>query len=320
MKDLIIQNLSTLKRDCQPFKRKFYDSAIGAIEKMEIEGIMERQTFADIDGIGKKISEKIIRIRDTGRNLDEVDKINAANDDQGFDIGLIFGIGPTKKQKLVELHGPFRDIKHFDESDKKYDFLTSAQRIGVQYFSDIQQPIPRVEMLQHEKLIRKEKNQYLSLNITGSFRRGAQSSGDIDVLIHTTENKSKELALNEFVGSLKSTGYIKEELAFGKSKYMGIAKLPNCHISRRIDIMITDSEEFFFSLLYFTGSDEFNRDMRSHALEKGYSLNEKGMKDLKSGSLVQGVFDSERVIFEFLGLEYVPPEKRTKGAVRPVVA
>lgn len=319
MKDLIIQNLRTLRSDCQAFKRKFYDSAIVAIENMQLVEIMERRNFADINGIGKKISEKIIQIRDTGANLEEVDKIDAGNSAQGFDIGLIFGIGPTKKHNLIESYGPFRDIQHFDESDKKQDFLTSAQRIGVKFFSDIQQPIPRVEMRQHEQLIQQKKNELISFNITGSYRRGAQSSGDIDVLIHTTVNGSTEVALNDFVASLKSAGYIKADLAFGKSKYMGIAKLPDSLVSRRIDIMITGSDEYYFSLLYFTGSDEFNKDMRSYALEKGYSLNEKGIKDVKSGSLVRGVFDSERAIFTFLGLEFVAPHKRTKGAVRSIV-
>lgn len=43
---------------------------------------------------------------------------------------------------------------------------------------------------------------------------------------------------------------------------------------RRIDIRLIPFDQYFFGILYFTGSDEFNRQMRSHALEKGFTLNE----------------------------------------------
>ena len=33
-------------------------------------------------------------------------------------------------------------------------------------------------------------------------------------------------------------------------------------------------DQFFCGILYFTGSDEFNRRMRQHALEKGFTINE----------------------------------------------
>ena len=33
-------------------------------------------------------------------------------------------------------------------------------------------------------------------------------------------------------------------------------------------------DQYYCGILYFTGSDEFNRQMRQHALEKGFTLNE----------------------------------------------
>ena len=32
--------------------------------------------------------------------------------------------------------------------------------------------------------------------------------------------------------------------------------------------------QYFFGMLYFTGSDMFNKEMRTHSLEKGFTLNE----------------------------------------------
>lgn len=57
--------------------------------------------------------------------------------------------------------------------------------------------------------------------------------------------------------------------------YMGIAKVGTIH--RRIDLKIYPRESFGFALLYFTGSDHFNRSMRLYAQKNGYSLSDHGL-------------------------------------------
>lgn len=59
----------------------------------------------------------------------------------------------------------------------------------------------------------------------------------------------------------------------------GVCVLPTSEGSpppthRRIDIRLIPFDQYYFGILYFTGSDQFNRQMRSHALEKGFTLNE----------------------------------------------
>ena len=34
------------------------------------------------------------------------------------------------------------------------------------------------------------------------------------------------------------------------------------------------NDQYYCGILYFTGSDEFNRRMRQHALDKGFTINE----------------------------------------------
>ena len=43
---------------------------------------------------------------------------------------------------------------------------------------------------------------------------------------------------------------------------------------RRIDIRLVPIDQYYFGTLYFTGSDMFNKQMRAHALEQGFTLNE----------------------------------------------
>lgn len=51
---------------------------------------------------------------------------------------------------------------------------------------------------------------------------------------------------------------------------------------RRIDIRIIPHDQYYCALLYFTGSDAFNRDMRTVALEKGFTLNEYSIRPIGS--------------------------------------
>ena len=43
---------------------------------------------------------------------------------------------------------------------------------------------------------------------------------------------------------------------------------------RRIDLRLIPIDQYYFGTLYFTGSDMFNKQMRAHALEQGFTLNE----------------------------------------------
>jgi len=58
---------------------------------------------------------------------------------------------------------------------------------------------------------------------------------------------------------------------------MGVCKLDLDEYYRRIDIKVYPRSQYAFALLYFTGSDYFNRSMRRYAELKGYSLSDHGL-------------------------------------------
>ena len=74
--------------------------------------------------------------------------------------------------------------------------------------------------------------------------------------------------------------------------------------------MITKPEEYPFAILYFTGSKDFNTQMRQHALDKDLSMNEYSLKHSSDKSVVDHVFKTERDIFDYLEYPYVEPWKR----------
>jgi DNA polymerase (family X) len=81
-------------------------------------------------------------------------------------------------------------------------------------------------------------------------------------------------------------------------------------VHRRIDIMYTTPEEYPFAILYFTGSMEFNQQMRKDILETGLTLNEYSLRDNLTKLKVNHTFATEQDIFAYLGYPYVEPTKR----------
>jgi DNA polymerase (family 10) len=62
------------------------------------------------------------------------------------------------------------------------------------------------------------------------------------------------------------------------------------------------------ALIYFTGSKSHNIRIREMAVRKGLKLSEYGLFDAKSGDLI--VAESEEVVYERLGLPFIPPTLR----------
>ena len=159
----------------------------------------------------------------------------------------------------------------------------------------------------------KEKIVY-TLEVVGSYRRGAANSGDIDVLLCFPTLSDENVAgkwFGKFCDELVRMGYMEEILAIGPKKCMGISRISSATKARRLDVLVTPKEQYAYALLYFTGSQKFNIAMRKHALERGYTMNEHGMVPLEgSNKPLPPIMKEERDIFTFLEYSYVPPSER----------
>uniref|UniRef100_A0A8C9RXT6 Polymerase (DNA directed), beta n=1 Tax=Scleropages formosus TaxID=113540 RepID=A0A8C9RXT6_SCLFO len=159
--------------------------------------------------------------------------------------------------------------------------------------------------------------------ICGSYRRGAASSGDIDILLthpsFTSQSEKQPRLLHAVVDHLESVGFITDTLSKGDTKFMGVCQLDRGeeeeeYPHRRIDIRLIPKDQYYCGVLYFTGSDIFNKNMRTHALEKGFTLNEYTIRPLG----VTGVagepllVDSEKDIFDYIQWKYREPKDRSE--------
>jgi DNA polymerase lambda len=157
----------------------------------------------------------------------------------------------------------------------------------------------------------------------GSYRRGKQTCGDVDILVTRTDDKPVTGMLNLILERLEAKDFLKERLSHprqsdkGSQSYMGVCKLPEDPHYRRIDIKCYPKAQWGFALLYFTGSDYFNRSMRLYAERQGYSLSDHGLtpvtkvnkQKVAKGLRVTGCA-TEREVFEKLGLPYKEPHER----------
>lgn len=275
--------------------------------------ITSPEQLKGMKGIGTTIYQKLVDFAATGtlRVLEESKEYMAKK--RAMDVfANIYGVGEKKAEELID-----SGIQTMEELEKrKAEVLNDKQIIGLKYYSDILQRIPRTEIQEYEAIFKDafpKDVECSRFEVVGSYRRGMPDSGDIDVIITSSHLSVFRL----FVDELIARKIIVEVLSRGNSKCLVIAKLPSSKYARRVDFLYTTPEEYPFSVLYFTGSKEFNTVMREHALSMNFTLNEHGlsvMENKKKGELVNHVFTDEKSIFDFLNMEYKKPTERINGS------
>jgi NAD-dependent DNA ligase/DNA polymerase/3'-5' exonuclease PolX len=324
------------KNQGEHFKSVAYTKAINELHKYlkSSQVSTEALSYNDLKklklpNIGKTILEKYDEFLKTGTlEVVEREKANPVNI-----FANIYGIGPIKAKELVtkknivtleQLRGQQNNIQ-----ENKLPLLNTKQQIGLKYYEDLLKRIPRTEIEEFKELLTQNFSETLIENsetqennnfeIVGSFRRNKSDSGDIDLII-TSYNNNKSIFEN-FIKKLVAKHIVVELLSKGETKCLTIGKLLKDNaIPRRIDFLYSLPQEYAFSILYFTGSKEFNTSMRQHALNVGLTLNEHGFHKMSTSNSqrskeekISKLFKSEKDIFDFLCMEYKEPHERIDG-------
>lgn len=316
-KDKILEKLEVLRLADEyrknPFPVKAYAAAMEAIESLG-KPITSVEDVKGVKGVGEKIRLKIQEIIETG-TLKASDEAAATLPLEAYKtLKDLHGIGPSKAAELIGKGiTTVQQLRTAAEENSK--LLTAAQKLGLKYYEDALRRIPRDEMREHESLILAALDSQFDATIVGSYRRGAASSGDIDVLLTLPDTMSKKEQgdLFEYMITLLKEVYIVDTLSSGKTKFLGYCRLDEDHPVRRLDLLMIPKAEYACAILYFTGSKDFNVAFRSYALEKGYTLNEHRLEATKEGVAPVPPFETEKDIFDFLGLKYVEPTLRRDG-------
>ncbi|XP_055776040.1 DNA polymerase beta [Salvelinus fontinalis] len=302
-------------------KYNTYRKAASVISKYP-QKIKNGEEAKKLDGVGKEIAKKIDEFLQTG-TLKKLEKIR--NDDTSSSINFltrVTGIGPAAARKFFD-----EGVKTLEDLKKIEHKLNHHQQIGLKYFEEFEKRIPRTEMTKMETLIMQElelvDTDYIG-TICGSYRRGAESSGDIDILLthpnYTSVDEKQPKLLHAVVEHFESIGFITDTLSKGDTKYMGVCQLQRNdedeeeYLHRRIDIRLIPKDQYYCGVLYFTGSDIFNKNMRTHALEKGFTLNEYTIRPVGVTGMAGEplMVDSEKDVFDYIQWKYREPKERSE--------
>lgn len=237
----------------------------------------------------------------------------------------IYGIGPSHAKELCEyfnkenIYSENEKVIRHHLKDKKIFYTLPIITKTDLLFNPIKQ-IPRNII----HLIDGELKKYLTgtkFEIAGSYRRNKMISRDVDIVML---RKKKTDIVNEMIQKINTHSkvlYIYKPYARGDEKASIIFEIyvpfdlrnnlimtTTKKVRIKVDIFLCNPEEFMFTLLFATGSGDFNVRMRAIAKNQGYLLNQRGLFDKKSGEKIH--IKNEKHLFSVLNIEYKNPEDR----------
>lgn len=137
----------------------------------------------------------------------------------------------------------------------------------------------------------------LQVVVAGSYRRGQETVGDLDILVSAKSNspvmqhfvKYDEVTKVVSKGSTRATVFLRNGL--------------------QVDLRVIEPISFGAALHYFTGNKAHNIQVRKLAQQRGLKINEYGV--FKGDKRISG--KTEASVFKAVGLPYIPPELRSGG-------
>ena len=300
-----IADLLEIKSE-NPFKIRAYRNASETIaHATEKLACLNEEQLRAIPGIGKDLASKVREIAETGEARYHQDLL------QQFpptilDLLHLQGVGP----KTVALLYSELDVKTIEELEaacndgrvrglkglgpKKEQLILRAcaerkQHTGRHLLSEAAEAARLLI-----DYLRAECPAVVFENV-GSIRRGADTSGDIDILATGHDpHVMSTFTMYKLVERILGHGDTKSSVRL----WGGI----------QADLRLVPEESRGAAMQYFTGSKSHNIALRDRAISRGFKLNEYGLFRVDDGSLVAGRTEAE--IYDALGLPEIPPELR----------
>ncbi len=289
-----------------PFRIRAYRNAGANIRELtgDIEDLAERGELTGIPGVGPDLAGKIKEFISTGK-IEDYEKLRKRVSEELTGLLDIQGLGP---KTIIKLNKEL-SIKNLEDLERALEMgevlklrgmgekkVEDIKR-GIELFKKSRERIPLgIALPLAEDIVRRISKipGTKGTAIAGSVRRMKETIGDIDIL---TEARDGERVVKAFT----NLPFVKEVLAAGDTK--GSVVLEN---GIQVDLRVVEPESYGAALLYFIGSKAHNIKLRTIALEKGLKINEYGI--FRGDKKIAG--ETEKGIYETLGLQWIPPEIR----------
>jgi DNA polymerase/3'-5' exonuclease PolX len=290
------------------FKPEAYRRAARSIDSLteDLAAVATRGELRSIPGVGDAIEEKLREYLATGR-IDYYDRLQKDVPAGVAEMLRIPGLGPkTARRFWVELgiEGPAELLTALDAhrldgvkgfGEKKIAQIRTAVEAHRAGGPGTRLPIADAFPIALA-LVRglREGAGAERVEVAGSFRRGRETVGDLDILVTSV---APDRAFDVF----SALPQVKEVRLRGGTKETVL--LQN---GLQVDLRVVEPTAFGAALVYFTGSKDHNVQIRSLAKDLGLRVNEYGV--LRGEERIAGRTEEE--VYAALGLAWVPPELR----------
>lgn len=301
-----IADLMEIRGD-NPFRIRAYRNAsriVGDLGKPLHEMVARGEDLTAIDGIGKDLAAKIETLT-RGEPVATLEELRKALPAGITDLLRLPQLGPKRVKALLDelkienraqleaacREGRVRAVKGLGE--KLEQTLLEALKVQATQVSRFRRAavVPYVEGL--VAMLQKVTG-VLRVEVAGSYRRGQETVGDVDILCCAA-------AASPVMARFTEHEDVRQVLAKGATKSSVVLRS-----GLQVDLRVVPKESWGAALHYFTGSKAHNIVMRKRAQDRGLKLNEYGlMRDEES---VAGREEAD--IFKALDLPLIPPELR----------
>lgn len=235
----------------------------------ELEAVRERvppslRELMQIEGLGAK------KVRALWKSLNITDLKGLLWAAETEKIREVSGFGKRTEEKILEA------AKELEDGERRF-LRPKAEEIGE----------PLLDYLRNLSGVR-------TADIAGSYRRGKETVGDLDILIIRDEGA-------EVMGSFVEYEDVERIVSRGDTRSTVVLRG-----GMHVDLRVVAPESYGAALHYFTGSKAHSVSLRKRANGKGLKINEYGV--FRDEERIAG--ETEAAVFEAVDLAWIPPELR----------
>lgn len=288
----------------QAFRVRAYEAAIQGIDGYAGDvAAATKEELVSIKGVGGSTADKILEFVASGK-VAKLEALRSKYPPAFVQLTKIPGLGPKRLKTIRSELGveSLDDLKAAIEAERLRDLpglgrisedkiRKAIERLGL-HGKDRRTPL--VEALPFARILCERIAGIKGVNEVvpcGSIRRFAESIGDVDLVVATTD----PVPVHQSV-----TGWpeVAEVIGSGETKTSIITRE-----GLQVDVRTVKPDQLGSALLYFTGSKAHNIALRQRSIDRGWLLSE------------YGLFEDDRVlasateadIYEKLEMSWVPP-------------
>ncbi len=290
------------------YKAVAYRRVADAVERYpdDVAALFRRGEPPKLPGAGAALTAKLAELSETGR-LEYHERLRAQVPDGLLEILRIPGVGP-KTVRLVSTELGIDSVEAL-RAAAEAGGLRHVKGLSERTEANILDGIARLERRSTRMLIHdadalmaglverlREVRGVHRIEVAGSLRRRRPTIGDLDLLAAVDDPTEVIAALDGLreVDHVVAAGIDKTSIILGDGP--------------RVDLMVCPPEAWGTHLVHFTGSKDHNIALRGMALDRGWSLSEKGWKVIETGELLLDAEEAD--VYARLGLPWIPPEIR----------